>query len=298
MGIFLNEKRQKIVNNNSPQKIRILGTVCFWLLGYSIIVITLFSLINFDVVSPKDNFLALLSRPFLPVLLFIFPWFYIFPLLVAAAPSIKRLIFSILLSILLFSPGFFVMSWGWGHGYTEEANTVLAGMIIQLILCLILSSIFNAKKEKIIPKLLLISLVFFFSIFTYITISAKVASEAGPVLGKLFQEAIKTRDVSLCGKILEESKKRKVYAETRHSLCQNYHRKCVLHIAIETNNIEVCKKIFGGAPWIERIKCVGTIAKNTNNPNLCVEAGEIVTYRVGELGISECLEIATQLNNN
>lgn len=310
-------------NNNLSKKTIILGVIAFWLFGYAITVIILFWQINFDVVWLKDTFLGLLSRPFLVVLMVIYSPLYVLPLLLVGYLSkrwrekkklhygLLTLILPIFLSLLIAFPFFSMLALA--HGVAAEMKTSCMALAIQLTFCLILSIIFNYKKEKIIPKLTLISLIFFLGGATYITVSAKVASHTGPILERLSQEAVEAKDVSLCEQILEESKKRKVYSGNPGSLCQAYYAECVADIALILGDVSLCKKlgtlnemeceqkvlpkIFLKTTNLckdileeeEKINCLQQVAIETNNLELCKK---IFT------GGSKCLgAIAAKTNN-
>jgi len=264
-----------------------------------------------NTVGPKGTFLENFYQPFLSVLLAVYHPLYILPLFLSGYLATRRKllleILSILLSVFFFFPYFGLWALTIGHGGNELSRLSFPAFGAQIVFSLILGAIFYYKKEKIIKKLMFVSLVFFLVAVAYITFSAKIASGAKMAIESLTQETIDAGDVSLCENILEEGKKLKVYSGTLvsraykkcinsiafalgdESICDLYseynaecHKKiflektnlckevpqsekvkCIQEIAIETNDIELCKKILGG------VKCIAPIAVNIKNLNLC-----------------------------
>lgn len=294
-------------NSNLSQKTIILGAITFYLPGYIITVIALFNLINFGTVSLKDSFLDLLFGAFFGRPAWDYPLFYILPLLLVG--YITRLwrgklfwfievIFPPLLSFLIayLSYGVQVLA----HGVGVGGGLVLKLFPIQLISCLTLTIIFYFKKEKIFPKLMLINLIFFLATLVYISVPAKVASEAEPILKELSQKAIEAKDASLCEKIIEESEKRKIFKIRRvdkkkeilfacRGLCEHYYINCITGVGLVEEDEFVCeklptereraecqKKVFLKTTNLcknvleeEKVKCIQQIAIQTNDIELC-----------------------------
>lgn len=311
------------MDNSLSKKAIILGAITFWIFGYAASLIILFPKNHFDVVPPKSTFLRLLSLPFLDVFSSVYPPFYVLPFLLAgylARRWRKRkklhyafmgMILPIFSSLLIASLFAFLALLSYEFiQEREEITSFWMAIPIQLIFCLMLSLVFYYKKEKIIPKLTLMCAIFFLATTAFIGVSANIASQAEPILEELSQKAIQVKDVSLCQEILEESKKRKVYAENCGSLCEHYYHGCVENIAIalgdETlcdtysihsvcNDAECHKNVFltytdlcKDKSGEEKINCIQQIAIETNNVELC---GKI-------LGGIECIAtIAVNTNN-
>lgn len=292
-----------MANNNSSKKTIILGAITFWLFGYVIAAIILFLEINFDVVWYKDSFLSLLFRPFFYSVGTYSP-FYVLPLLLAGYLARrwrekKKLYYDLLTFILpLFSslliafPFFVFLSLCAADNSVCRAELRIFEILFlfQLVFCLILSDIFNYQKEKIIPKVMLIGLIFFFGIVSYISVWAKTASNGVELSKNIAQEAIKVKDTSLCEKIFEEGKKRKIYSRNAGSLTQNAYLKCISQIAIDTRNIQLCEKLkktaTGGYSF-----CLGEFARTTSDPNLCVQNILKEPEEYSELKIGWCFKV-------
>lgn len=328
-----------MMNNNFSKKIIILGTITFWLFIFTIALIVVFQKFGFEIwmedrVGPKGTFWQTFDQPFFSVLIAVYHPLYILPLFLAGYWAKRRRllleILSLFLSALFFFPYFLMYGGIVGHEGEELLALSFPAFGAQIIFSLVLGAIFYYGKEKIIKKLMFISLILFLVIVGYITFSAKVASGAKVAIEDLLQKAIEARDVSLCEKILEEGRERKVYSRNPgtivggtykrcfntialalgdESICDIYseynagcHKeiflkstdlckdvpkveqiKCIQKIAIETNNVELCKKILGG------VECIAPIAVNTKNLNLCFS--EEINYPLpGELHPYSCFK--------
>lgn len=323
-------------NNTISKKIIILGAISFWLFIFSGALIVVFHNFGFEIwladrVGPKGTFWQNFYQPFSSVLMSVYNPFYLLPLFLAGYlasrwrekrkfyHSLTTIILPIFLSLLIAFPFFTLLSICAADSTEcrKQLEIFMRALAINLTFCLVLSAIFNYRKEKIVKKLIVISLIFFLIIVGYIAFSAKIASGTGVAVEDLLQKAIEARDVSLCEKILEEGKERKTYSRNPgtilggtykkcidaialglndESVCDIYGKynvdchkeiflkntdlckdvpqaekvKCIQQIAIETNNIELCKKILGG------VKCIAPIVAKTNNINLCFP--EIINY--------------------
>ncbi|MDI6592134.1 MAG: hypothetical protein QME61_04395 [Patescibacteria group bacterium] len=194
--------------------------------------------------------------------------------------------FSIFLSLLIAFPSYVSLGICAADSMKcrKELEIFAGALAIHLTFCLTLSAIFNYKKEKIIKKLMAISLIFFLVIVGYIAFSAKVASGAKVTIEDLVQKAIEARDVSLCKKILEEGKERKIYSGT---LFEGTYKRCIDTIALALGDESICdiygkynaechKEIFlkttdlcRDVSQAEKVKCIQKIAIETNDIELC-----------------------------
>lgn len=253
-------------NNSISKKTIFLGALSFWIFGYTISLIILFLQIEFEVVWARDTFFTLLVRPFL-FTLWVYSPLYILPLVLAKH---LKSIPSIILSFLIALPYFFILSISAADNITsrKQLGVFMIAILIQILLCLGIYIIFSKRKEMIISKLITVSLLLFFIAIGYIVFATNVASQAEPILRELAQEAIEAKNVSFCERILEEAKKRYASEFRIGSVVGNNYIKCVQTIAVETNNVELCRKIDIG---FEDCKCIGMIAAATNNPNLCYQ---------------------------
>jgi len=264
-----------------------LVALSFWIFGYTISLLILFLQLKFEVVWAGDNFFTLFSRPLFFTLWWVYSPLYIFPLLLG---KYQKSILSIILSFLIAFPHFFILAMGATENTTCRILLIafVIAFVMQTLFCLGIYLLFNRGKEKIIPTLIKVSLLLFFIVSGYIAFAANVASKAELILGELLQEAIKTKDFSFCEKILEESKKRYASEFRIGSVVGNNYIKCVQAIAVETKNIELCRKIEIA---FEDCKCIGMIAAATNNPDLCYQ--EVTLKKKiydGDLYTKACLE--------
>ncbi len=272
-------------NNSIPQKTIFLGALSFWIFGYAISLIILFLQIEFEVVWTEDTFFTLFTRPLLTTLLVYSP-LYILPLLLAKH---FKGILSVILSLLIaFLPSVMLLICMADSSICrKQVGVFIIATLIQIIFCLVIYTIFIKRKERIVSKLITVSLLFFFIIIGYIAFVANIASQTGPILEELSQQAIEARDVSLCKRILEESKKRHASEFRIGSIVGDNYIECVQKIAVETGDVELCKKIDIG---FADMRCIGLVAAKTSNPNLCdLEVGKKSLYNA-EYYINECLE--------
>jgi hypothetical protein len=287
------------MNNNILKKTIIRGAITFWLFVYISVVIIRFLEIGFDVVGYKDTFLSLFLRPFFSALIYYHP-LYLLPLILVGYSTIQKKsaikILFFLFAIILSATFFFITFGGiiLSHTGTEmKLEYLLILVAIQLICYFILYFILQTYTgEKIVTKLLQISITIFLVAFGYISFSAYVASRAGLILEKMSQDAIKAEDVSLCEKILEESGKRHVSEFRIGSVVGDNYIECVQQIAVATKNIELCRKIDIGFADCE---CIGMIGAATSNPNLCYQE---VTMKKNTVGLDFYTEACLEAYNS
>jgi len=280
---------------------RILGAISFWLFIFTGALIVVFHNFGFETLPDRViTFWQFFSQPFSQTLFPIYNPFYFLPFFLAGLlASLGRekkkfyyklggIIFPIFLSLLITTPLFFGLSLCAADSLKcrKQLEIFEKVIITHLVFCLILFAIFYYKKEKIIKKLMAISLIVFLVGVGYITFSAKVAFTGKVVLEDLAQKAIQTKDFSFCEEILEEGKERKISGSLvdgtyrkcintiasalgGESICDIYHEKeearaeCRKQVFLETTDL--CKDISQK----EKVKCIQKIAIETNDIELC-----------------------------
>lgn len=264
------------MNSNISRNIIIKGAIAFWIFVYIIVVIIRFQEISFDVVGPKDNFWNIFLLPFFFAIFYYHPLYLLPLILVGYSARQTKLSMKILyfLAILILSVTFFYIIFGLitlSHSGTEMTfEHVLTFSVIQLISYFIFLFILQADtREKIVTKLLQISIIIFLGLFAYISVSAKIASDGIELTKKITREAIATNDASLCQEIFDEGKKRRIYRRNAGGISQTAYVKCIQEIAVNSNNIQLCDnlkdKATGGYTF-----CLGEFARVVSDPNLCV----------------------------
>jgi len=264
------------MENNISKKIIIQAAIAFWIFIYIIVVIIRFKEVSFDVVGPRDNFFSLFLLPFFFAIFYYHP-LYLLPLILVGysvkqnRSSMKILFFlvAIILSAIFFYVIFGLITLSHSGSEMTFEHVVIVS-VIQFISYFILFYILQiGSREKIVNKLLQVSVLVFIGLFLYISVSAKIASDGIRLTKNITREAITMNDASLCQKIFDGGKDRRIYRKNAGGISQTAYVKCIQEIAVNTNNIQLCDnlkdKATGGYTY-----CLGEFARIVSDPNLCV----------------------------
>ena len=213
--------------------------IAFWFFSYGILLIIWLNTVGF----------RLSEGNVLPIFLSTLIVFYS-PLYLLSFFSIKKLkdrkyslyIRPIIYSFLLFIPHhliFYLSQCQRGLFDSPAIRCDIVGpiwywpIIIQIISCLVLASIYYFKKENILPKLVKISLVFLIILGIYLAVFYVRAYQMPDVAENLTKKAVETKNISFCDEIRREGKK-------RGAIIWESYRKCIETLAIATNDESLC----------------------------------------------------------
>jgi len=235
------------------------GAIALWLIGYTITLLTGFIVLHFEGVGFNDTIPTLFLKVNSNAIFYFSPIYFL--LILLAFGSKRRLVVSIIVSIPIAYWYLSMALISWSHGISEGVIIGLTAVISFVSLLLISNSNFETKT---IFKLFIFGIALFFLVEGYITARAAISYRAKENLKSLAEQAIANKDVALCEKIPDESRKKDIIS--------TIYIKCISEIAVETKNIDLCDKFwepkFGGSG--QYTFCLGEFARTSSDPNLCV----------------------------
>ena len=216
----------------------ILVIFLFWLISYGIILIIWLNAVGLRLSPGKP--LSIFGE----VLLLYSP-FYILPFILTPRLKEKKyslFIWPIILYILIFIPlGLFSRSYYCMTGLFDPAAASCDivtpiwywPVIIQILFCLILSSIYYFKKEDLFSKIIKVCLVFIIVIAIYTVFFIIRSYQLPKIIDGLTTKALQSKDISFCEKIKDEGEKRK-------TIIWSGYRNCVETLAVELGDNSLC----------------------------------------------------------